>query len=167
MQRSVAPLLRVELRPVPSTDSSCKLVPVSHQTADSTVRPATPPWSLRAMEAGNFELLGKTGELVIKQPGSINGCAHSVLRTGFELNAFPPCTQNRCVADTGSPAASHLADTRCVPSRADVVLKDLQDCEVYVLDYSGEVEVSNCTSCKLFFGARLAAAVASNAAEQH
>ena len=36
--------------------------------------------------------------------------------------------------------------------RADVVLRDLRECEVYILDYSGEVEVSNCSACKLFFG---------------
>ena len=32
------------------------------------------------------------------------------------------------------------------------MLRDLRECEVYILDYSGEVEVSNCSSCKLFFG---------------
>ena len=33
------------------------------------------------------------------------------------------------------------------------MLRDLRECEVYILDYSGEVEVSNCSGCKLFFGA--------------
>ncbi|KAK9840651.1 hypothetical protein WJX81_007029 [Elliptochloris bilobata] len=33
-----------------------------------------------------------------------------------------------------------------------VVLKNLKDCSVYLLDYTGEVEVTGCTSCQIFIG---------------
>ena len=33
-----------------------------------------------------------------------------------------------------------------------VVLKDLKDCSVYLLDYSGEVEVTNVQDSQIFIG---------------
>ncbi len=37
-------------------------------------------------------------------------------------------------------------------TRESVVLKNLTDCSVYLLDYSGEVEVSNVTNSQIFIG---------------
>ena len=36
--------------------------------------------------------------------------------------------------------------------RESVVLKDLKDCSVYLLDYSGEVEVTNVQDSQIFIG---------------
>ena len=38
--------------------------------------------------------------------------------------------------------------------RADLGLLILHCCSVYLLDYTGEVEVTGCTSCQIFIGAR-------------
>ncbi|KAK9809780.1 hypothetical protein WJX73_005743 [Symbiochloris irregularis] len=37
-------------------------------------------------------------------------------------------------------------------SGENVVIKDLEDCEVYILDFSSLVEVTDCTRCKIFIG---------------
>ena len=37
--------------------------------------------------------------------------------------------------------------------RESVVLKNLTECSVYLLDYSGEVEVSNVVNSQIFIGA--------------
>ncbi len=39
-----------------------------------------------------------------------------------------------------------------VMRRESVVLKDLKDCSVYLLDYSGEVEVTNVQDSQIFIG---------------
>lgn len=36
--------------------------------------------------------------------------------------------------------------------RESVVVKNLTDCSVYLLDYSGEVEVSNVVNSQIFIG---------------
>jgi len=41
---------------------------------------------------------------------------------------------------------------RCLTCRESVVLKDLKDCSVYLLDYSGEVEVTNVQDSQIFIG---------------
>jgi len=43
-------------------------------------------------------------------------------------------------------------DMRCLTCRESVVLKDLKDCSVYLLDYSGEVEVTNVQDSQIFIG---------------
>ena len=44
------------------------------------------------------------------------------------------------------------ADRCDVGRRESVVLKDLKDCSVYLLDYSGEVEVTNVQDSQIFIG---------------
>ena len=36
---------------------------------------------------------------------------------------------------------------------ADLSLQNFNRCSVYLLDYTGEVEVTGCTSCQIFIGA--------------
>lgn len=40
------------------------------------------------------------------------------------------------------------------PVRHAESLLTLHRCSVYLLDYTGEVEVTGCTSCQIFIGAR-------------
>jgi hypothetical protein len=67
------------------------------------------------------------------------------------------CTRLRCLslnlADV--PVKSPLMLMNGMPSgrRESVVLKDLKDCSVYLLDYSGEVEVTNVQDSQIFIGA--------------
>ena len=44
------------------------------------------------------------------------------------------------------------ADHCDVGRSESVVLKDLKDCSVYLLDYSGEVEVTNVQDSQIFIG---------------
>ena len=52
------------------------------------------------------------------------------------------------------PVKSVLLLMNGMPSgrRESVVLKDLKDCSVYLLDYSGEVEVTNVQDSQIFIG---------------
>lgn len=54
-----------------------------------------------------------------------------------------------------APVKSPLMLMNGMPSgrRESVVLKDLKDCSVYLLDYSGEVEVTNVQDSQIFIGA--------------
>lgn len=40
----------------------------------------------------------------------------------------------------------------CVFRRESFSLRDLTDCSVYLLDYTSEVEVTNCNNCQIFIG---------------
>ena len=46
-----------------------------------------------------------------------------------------------------------MARVGLVCSRESFVLKNLTDCTVYLLDYSGEVEVTDVTGSHIFIGA--------------
>ena len=55
----------------------------------------------------------------------------------------------------GHASVKQGADLCDVGRRESVVLKDLKDCSVYLLDYSGEVEVTNVQDSQIFIGRQL------------
>ena len=78
---------------------------VSAATADSI-----PGWKRPAslMEPGAVELSGLTGELVVKQPGTVNGCVtvHLSIRAGSHIDCArkPPYTrQSNAISELQTP----------------------------------------------------------------
>jgi hypothetical protein len=115
--------------------------PAGGDAAISDAAPASPP-------APGLSFVGLTGQKLIKLPGSINGCAPQAAPATRPTRRPPPAARRPPLSPPTTTSSPPHTSTRS----ESFTLRDLVDCDVYLLDHASEVEAAGLRGCRVFLG---------------